>query len=162
MKGWVRVCAVALGPLTVLTAFLLPVSPTSTARAPSVEIAAVTTPTPGPPAARVRDIPGVDLAKGEPRQVDADESTSPGRSEPSRSSLGPATQRAQAGTTHILAEKRADVVTVDDLFGVGGNEPLPTEALEAPASASRVPSRARKPAHSAAASSSLFYEKLPF
>lgn len=190
--GWVRVCAVALGPLTVLTAFLLPVSATSTARDPAVEISALTTRTPGPPAARVRDIP-VDLAKGEPRQVDADEksrsstlrlldahadavtrsslesearrssgvSASPGRSEPSRSSLGPATQQAQAGTTHIF-EKRAHVVTVDDLFGVGGNEPLPPEARDAPASASPVPSHARKPAHSAAASSSLFYQKLPF
>jgi hypothetical protein len=43
---------------------------------------------------------------------------------------------------------------VDDLFGVGGNEPLPPEALDAPAPAP--PPRTSKAAHRAGASSALF------
>jgi hypothetical protein len=58
--------------------------------------------------------------------------------------------------------KRANVVTVDDLFGIGGNEPLPPEALDAPAPAAPLPSRARKPAHADPASSALFYQESPF
>jgi hypothetical protein len=192
VSGWVQVCAAALGLLAVLTASLLPVSPSSPARAPAGEL-------------------GAEVASGEPHRVDADRnsrspplqlsdaadgaaasvaldsearnaagaaaqrstldsaaprsvgmSPAPGGSEPSRSSVAPAAQRAQAGAEHAAAGKRANIVTVDDLFGIGGNEPLPPEALEAPTSASPRPSRTAKAAHAAPASSSLFYHSSPY
>jgi hypothetical protein len=48
------------------------------------------------------------------------------------------------------------------MFGIGGDEPLPPEALDAPASASRPPPHPAKRTHNAAVSSALFYQKLPF
>jgi hypothetical protein len=143
VSGWVRGCAVALGLLALLTAFRLPVSPTSPARLPTSEPGAMTTQAPRAPA---------DVANGQAHQVDADRqsrssmlrpsnardgaapratleselqrsggSSAPaGSSEPSRPSLVPAAQRAQAGAGHVLADQRAHVVPVDDLFGVGG------------------------------------------
>jgi hypothetical protein len=45
---------------------------------------------------------------------------------------------------------------------VGGNEPLPPEALDAPAPAAPPPARTAKRARSAAISSALFYQKAPF
>jgi hypothetical protein len=60
-----------------------------------------------------------------------------------------------------VAENQPDIYTVDDMFGVGGNEPLPPEALDAPATTAPR-SRPGKTAHGAPVSSALFYQKLPF
>jgi hypothetical protein len=80
-----------------------------------------------------------------------------------RLSAAPVAQRAPASAGQVLPAKRADVVTVDDLFGIGGDEPLPPEALEEPTPAAPPPPRARKPTRAApAAPSALFYQTLPF
>jgi hypothetical protein len=84
----------------------------------------------------------------------------PDRRQPSSSAL--AVQPAQAEAGRVVAEKRAHVVTVDDLFGVGGNEPVPPEALDAPIAAAPPPSRTGKPAGGPPAASSLFYQRSPF
>lgn len=89
-------------------------------------------------------------------------SPSAARAAPSRPSSAPAAPRAQVRAQHGSAEKQTDIYTVDDMFGVGGSEPLPPEALDAPARAAPPPSRTSKHAHAAAVSSALFYQKLPF
>ena len=184
VKGWVRVFAIALGLLALLTAFRLPVSPASRARAAAGELLASTTRTTSVVADAPRAEPQLDAERkaqtsilppsaapdgaaarlspeSEARRA-AGVSAAPGPSQPPHPSVAPAAQQTQAGTARVVAGKRAEVVTVDDLFGVGGNEPLPPEALDAPAPAAARPPRTSKPAQRAAVASSLFYERAPF
>jgi len=170
VSGWLQACAVALGVVALLTAFLGPVSPTLL-RGPSADVAkrdltqvdadrTSRAPLPAPldPGRGAAARATLDL----PAQRLSAVSAAPSPSEPSRSSAAPAAQPAPAGVAHVSTEKRAKVVTVDDLFGVGGDEPLPPEALETPAPAAPPPARTGKRAHSAPISSALFYQKAPF
>jgi hypothetical protein len=113
-----------------------------------------------PPAAPGRDAPRAALESEAPQSSAVP--TPPARSGTAHAISAPAAPRAQAGAGRASAEKRADVYTVDDMFGIGGDEPLPPEALDAPASASRPPPHPAKRTHNAAVSSALFYQKLPF
>jgi hypothetical protein len=95
-------------------------------------------------------------------------SASPAPAEPHQPSAEPAAQRApgsmgQSSAGPVVPARRANVVTVDDMFGIGGDEPLPPEALEGPTPAVPPPAGGRKPTRPApAAPASLFYQELPF
>ncbi|HEU4578590.1 MAG TPA: hypothetical protein VFS67_10065 [Polyangiaceae bacterium] len=191
VQNWVRVCAIGLGLLALLTAFRLPVSPRSRTAVLASAIALPAAQTTPVLAQSVRELrgPGADVSRAtlEPVNIEPasrvaalrpSEAHDPARStlaaaaprasqpaahrpEPPRPTATPAAPPAPAAAAHASPQKHADIVTVDDLFGVGGNEPLPPEALEAP-TPTPAPPRTTKPAHRGATSSALFYQKLPF